>query len=146
MKKHIAIISAVIIMLTALCGCSPKTTADIKNVDIDLTTLSSTVVYSEVYNMMLEPDNYIGKKVKMRGTFSAQVDNETGKTYVACVVADATACCQQGIEFQLADESKKYPEDYPELETEIEVVGDFNTYNEGELQFIVLQNAIMNEV
>ena len=145
MKKLVALIS-VALMAAALCGCSPKTTADIKNVDLDLTTLSSTVVYSEVYNMMLEPDDYIGKKVKMRGTFSAVTDEETGKVYVACVIADATACCQQGIEFQLADETKKYPDDYPELETEIEVVGDFNTYNEGELQFVVLQNAIMNTV
>ena len=28
--------------------------------DVDLTVLSSTMVYSEVYNMMVSPDNYKG--------------------------------------------------------------------------------------
>lgn len=35
--------------------------------DVDLTTLSSTMVYSEVYNMMYEPDRYLGKRIKMNG-------------------------------------------------------------------------------
>ena len=33
------------------------------NFDVDLTNLSSTMVYSEVYNMMSTPENYIGKTV-----------------------------------------------------------------------------------
>ena len=36
--------------------------------DVDLTTLSSTMVYSEVYNMMCEPDRYLGKRIKMNGS------------------------------------------------------------------------------
>ena len=37
-------------------------------VDVDLTVLSSTMVYSEVYNMLLfTPDSYLGKTVKMMG-------------------------------------------------------------------------------
>ncbi len=38
-------------------------------VDVDLTRLSSTMVYSEVYNMMYAPDDYIGKTIKMTGQF-----------------------------------------------------------------------------
>ena len=30
--------------------------------------LSSTMVYSEVYNMMVDPESYIGKTVKMDGS------------------------------------------------------------------------------
>ena len=36
-------------------------------VDVDLTRLSSTMVYSEVYNMMNAPGDYIGKTIKMTG-------------------------------------------------------------------------------
>ena len=36
-------------------------------VDADLTRLSSTMVYSEVYNMMYTPGDYIGKTIKMTG-------------------------------------------------------------------------------
>ena len=38
-------------------------------VDVDLTRLSSTMVYSEVYNMMNAPGDYIGKTIKMTGQF-----------------------------------------------------------------------------
>ena len=37
-------------------------------VDVDLTVLSSTMVYSEVYNMLYnDPAHYLGKTVKARG-------------------------------------------------------------------------------
>ena len=38
-------------------------------VDVDLTRLSSTMLYSEVYNMMNAPGDYIGKTIKMTGQF-----------------------------------------------------------------------------
>lgn len=41
--------------------------------DVDLTTLSSTMVYSEVYNMMCEPDRYLGKRIKMNHRTSVTV-------------------------------------------------------------------------
>ena len=68
-------------------------------VDVDLTQMSSTMVYSEVYSMMNSPENYMGKRVRMRGSFAfAEGDN---KYYFACLISDATACCAQGIEFVL---------------------------------------------
>ena len=39
---------------------------DSESIDVDLTQLSSTMVYSEVYAMVYEPDQYLGKTVKMR--------------------------------------------------------------------------------
>ena len=106
--------------------------------DIDLTAMNSTLVYSEVSNMMMEPQNYVGKCIKMRGNF-AVYEAET-RNYYACLISDATACCSQGIEFIL-DKKVNYPDDYPPLDTEITVVGTFDTYKEGENQFIQLLNA-----
>ena len=108
--------------------------------DVDLTTLSKTVVYSEVYNMMTAPDNYIGKTVKMKGKFSIYTDSEGKGQYFACVIADAAACCSQGLEFVLAGEHK-YPNDYPEIGSEITVTGTFQTYMEGESQYCHLVDA-----
>lgn len=94
---------------------------------VDLTVLSSTMVYSEVYNMMVMPENYVGKTVKIDGAFAVyEGDN---RNYYACVIADATACCSQGIEFVWNGEHS-YPEDYPELGSEIIVQGIFDTYEE----------------
>lgn len=97
--------------------------------EIDLTQLSSTMVYSEVYNMMVAPEDYVGKTVRMRGAFSVYEDAITGKRYFTCIISDATACCSQGLEFIWKGEHK-YPEDYPQSGSEITVTGEFQTYEE----------------
>lgn len=98
------------------------------------------MVYSEVYNMLVTPDNYIGKTVKMNGSFAVYHDETTGQYYYACIIADATACCSQGLEFEL-QESRAYPEEYPELGAEITVVGSFNTYVENGAKYCHLVGA-----
>ena len=112
------------------------------NVDVDLTSMSSTAVYAEVYNMLTNPDDYIGKTVKMRGTFAMYHDETTDAYYFACIIADATACCSQGIEFVLAGEHA-YPDDYPALDETITVTGTFSTYYEGENMYCTLKDAVM---
>lgn len=108
--------------------------------DVDLTTLSSTLVYSEVYNMMVSPDEYVGKTIKMQGSFQYFRDEMTGNEYFSCLIKDATACCAQGIEFVLAGDYV-YPNDYPEINSEITVYGIFDTYMEGEYMYCTLRNA-----
>ncbi len=70
---------------------------------VDLTTLSSTMVYAEVYQMMYDPGAYVGKTVKMNGQFFAYLIDGMDSYIFACIIQDATACCQQGMEFILAD-------------------------------------------
>ena len=112
--------------------------------DVDLTTLSSTMVYSEVYNMMCEPDRYLGKRIKMNGQFAVYENPNTGAVYTACIIMDATACCSQGLEFVLAGEHS-YPADYPEPGTEITVVGTFQTHEENGYTDYHLADAEMTE-
>ena len=107
-------------------------------IDVDLTAMSSTMVYSEVLNMQQTPDEYIGKIVKMKGPFNV---SEIGDNrYFACIIADATACCSTGIEFVWAGDHS-YPEDYPKKDQEITVVGTFNTYMEGSSKYMQLKDA-----
>ena len=106
-----------------------------EGVDVDLTTMSSTMVYSEVLNMMSYPDNYKGKIIRMNGTYQSVYDENTGNTYYYCVIKDATACCASGLEFVLVEG------EYPPEESEITVQGKFTTYFEGEFEYITLQDA-----
>ncbi|MBO4693486.1 MAG: hypothetical protein J5659_03710 [Clostridia bacterium] len=112
-----------------------------ENCDIDLTSMNSTMVYSEVNNMMVNPDDYVGKTIKMRGQFS--VFGGDKRNYYACIIADATACCSQGIEF-ISKKERKYPEEYPEIGNEITVVGEFETYFEGDRKYCQLKNALIS--
>ena len=116
------------------------TSVNMDKIDVDLTALSSTMVYSEVYNMMTTPDDYIGKVVKMDGAFAVFHDEGSSDYYFACIVKDATACCAQGIEFLLAGEHS-YPKDYPYEGDEICVVGVYDTYKDGDSTYCTLKNA-----
>ena len=155
MKKFICAM-LVLIMSLAVFGCGDKKSdgtaggsvagslqeseGSASDFDVDLTQLSSTMVYSEVYNMMTAPDGYMGKTVKMKGPFSVYHDEETGNYYFACIISDATACCSQGIEFVLTGEHT-YPKDYPELGTEITVTGIFDTYEKNGYRYCRLNDA-----
>ena len=116
-------------------------------VDVDLTVLSSTMVYSEVYNMLyFYPEDYYGKTVKMTGQFNVyQWVDESGvvadmPVAYACIISDATACCAEGMEFVLKDDLA-YPDDYPELGAEITVLGEFQSYEENGMTWYHLVNA-----
>ena len=105
-------------------------------IDVDLTAVSSTMVYSEVYNMMVTPNDYVGKVIKMNGTFNSYHDENTDTTYYFCIIQDATACCAQGVEFILLD-----PSGYPQIGDNVTVVGTFSTYMEGEDMYCTLKDS-----
>ena len=115
-------------------------------VDVDLTVLSSTMVYAEVYNMLYnDPESYLGKTVRARGEFSIYqlvVDGvlQPDPVAYACIIADAAACCAEGMEFVLKD-NLAYPDDYPEPGAEITVVGEFQAYEENGMTGYHLINA-----
>lgn len=86
------------------------------------------------------PEKYIGKTVKMQGTFDVYTDINTGTYYYACIIRDATACCSSGIEFSWKGEHK-FPDDYPSVGTPVTVGGVFETYPEGDKNYCRLKEA-----
>ena len=112
MKKFFA---AVILFAVVMCSNFARAAA----VDIDLTKMSSTMVYSTVFNMVNNPTNFVGKTMRMRGeytTYHISIDDPTQIIH-ACLVRDAAGCCSQGLEFVLSDGK------YPAGANEITVVG-----------------------
>lgn len=105
-----------------------------EGIDIDLTVLSSTMVYSMVYCMVTSPDSYIGMTVKMCGQAASYHNEQTDEYYHACIIMDATACCSQGIEYELEG-------DYPEDNEIIYVTGTFDTYTEDGYTYCILREA-----
>ncbi len=129
--------------LSASAGASEKLEKAEKEekIDVDLTKMSATMVYSEVYNMMALPDDYLGQTVRMRGEFQYYEGEE--RNYYVVLIADAMACCQQGMEFVLSGDYS-FPEDYPAPGTTVTVTGVFDTYMEGEyMRFAQLIDARM---
>lgn len=127
---------------------SSEASVDLKGADgtdIDLTKLSATMVFSEVYNIMVNPDSCMGKTIRMKGLVAIYHDETKDTDYYSCIVQDATACCAQGIEFKLAD-NYRFPDDYPPEGSEITVRGRFDVYKEGEYKYAVLKDAVLENV
>ena len=71
---------------------APETAAEESGIDIDLTLLNSTMLYSEVYSMMVEPEAFLGKTVRLAGYCTSSYYEPTDMTYYAVIIPDATAC------------------------------------------------------
>lgn len=100
-----------------------------EGVDVDLTLMGSDLVYATVYQMMSKPEEYEGKTIRIEGKYYASYYPVTDKYYNYCLIADALACCSQGLEFELGGDAV-YPDDYPADQSEVIVTGVFETYTE----------------
>lgn len=100
------------------------------DVDYDLTNMNKDMVYAAFYQLMVEPDKYIGKTLCIDGLYYTGQNEKTGTYYHYSIIKDALACCSQGLEFVQEDVLHVYSDEYPKDETEIEVKGTFKTYKE----------------
>jgi hypothetical protein len=102
-----------------------------EKIDFDLTKMSATMIYSTIFDMLIMPEEYVDKNIKLKGWFETYTNPETAEIFYAVVVPDATACCQQGLEFVwLGDHS--YPADFPDTGADITVTGRYKLMeNEG---------------
>lgn len=123
------------LLLSLLCtlgsGCSDKGGEGASEiaVDVDLSPLSETMLIASITNIMTDVDEYLGKTIKMKGPYLTDYYNETKSYYHYVGINDAEACCFYGFEFVLNGEHS-YPDDYPEQNAVIEIIGVFGSYEE----------------
>lgn len=109
------------------CKNNPdNTSGDNPTIDVDLSQMSTTMMYSYVTNMIEKPSEFEGKYVKAKGIHQSFTDDTTNITYHAILIYDSSTCCSQALEFVLEDETN-----YPALDETITIEGTFGTYNEG---------------
>lgn len=106
------------------------------SVDLDLTALSSTMVYAQVFRIMMAPDDYIGKTIRISGLFTVYHDPQTHQVSCGVIVQDASACCAQG--FRLALPQDFSPQDYPASQSKVTVVGEFEVDRSQEAEGILV--------
>jgi hypothetical protein len=114
-------------------------------VDYDLTEMSTDMVYATVYQMMVDPEAYIGKRFRMEGNYAVTYYENKGRYFHFCVIRDAAACCAQGLEFVWEDGTHLYPDEYPEENADIIIEGTFEVYQEKETgpMFCRIENATL---
>ena len=98
------IFALIISFSSVIFGCSNEISPEThEKIDVDLTKLSPTMIYAEVFNILQAPNDYRCKILKIRGKYLASHDPQKDEMHHACVIYDATACCMQGFEFELAE-------------------------------------------
>ena len=133
----------VLAVLLAFAALFAKEPGGKEKYDIDISRMSGTMVYGQVNQMIMYPSKYLGKHIKMKGIFSSYYDDQIDRRFYGCVIADALACCSQGLAFELA-KPRKYPEQYPAEGDAIIVEGDFDyEKDEGGGGFPIIRNADM---
>ncbi len=111
-------------------------------VDLDLTKMSSTMIYTTIFDMLIMPEDYVEKNIKVKGWFETYTDPYTAELYYAVVVPDATTCCQQGLEFVWPGEHK-YPADFPTPGEDITITGVYKVTETDGVTYAYLEaNAV----
>lgn len=134
MKKYLSILLCFLCLLLTACGSTSDSDAAgyASPSETDLTTMSTTMAYSYMQNLAISPDQFLGQRFRIRGTYDEQFWDVTGLTYHYIVVTDVSSCCVQGLEFVLADESAVYPQ----VGEEFEISGILSTYVEDETLYV----------
>ena len=99
MKKSLPILLCILCLLLTACGSTSDTRAagDASLPETDLTAMSATVAYSYAQNLASAPDQFLGQRFRIRGTYDEQLWDVTGLTYHYIVVTDVSSCCMQGL-------------------------------------------------
>lgn len=153
MRSFLQMLCAMLLAFT-VCGCTQTDNHNDENdssviqedsqneeVDYDLTEMNKDMVYATVSQMLMDPESYVGKTVRMNGPFSVYTNMDYSVYYPACIIEDALACCATGMEFVVTGAT--YPDDFPAEGTYITVTGTFETYQEGDVSFCHINNAEM---
>lgn len=112
---------------TASESDTTATSEDAYAADVDLVGASATIVYGEIYSMVVTPMLYHGKTIKLTGYYDEYFDVMTNTLYCSVFVMDALACCAQGLQIEFSD-IYAYPDDYPEDGAEITIFATFEIY------------------
>lgn len=112
---------------------------ELQTIDVDLSEMSKENAYAEAYNIIVSPNAYIGKTIRVSGTFANNVYEEGEGYFPTCVIEDGNEeHYPLSIEFV-----EKDGEVLPNSGDEFTVTGVFETYDVDGNPYYHLVNAIV---
>lgn len=95
-------------------------------INFDFTKMNYNMACGIIFDMMIDPENYKNKTVKIKGQFATEVHE--GNRMFAVIIWDSGGCCPTGLGI-VPLEGKKYPDDFPKEGSEITVTGTLEILN-----------------
>lgn len=83
--------------------------------DIDFVDMNYNMVSSSIFNILIDAEKFLGKTVRFRGEYFETNDSGADEALHSCLIYDATACCQTGLQFELP-QGKVYPKEHENIE------------------------------
>ncbi len=113
-----------------------------EDIDYDLREMSSTMVYSQIFDLVTNPNEYTDARFVIQGHFMESEDMNTGEKFFAILIVDAAACCAQGLEIHIPDDVVLPIVTLP-AEMIIEGTVGVKTVGDYDFPYILLENAQM---
>ena len=133
MKKNLVMFFTLTCFLAFSCSKNKETDAvtqekndtviqeeSIPKIDYDLTGMNYNMLSAITFEMLIEPEKYADKTVKISGQFYTEVENDI--RYYSVIIWDATLCCPAGMDF-IPPSTMTFPDDFPAEENQITVTG-----------------------
>lgn len=124
MKKKI-IGMCLLTMLLSGCGSETETIVDTiepQVIDVDVAAMSDVMAYSTLENIMYNPTEYLGKVVRVQGSFYYEYYQELDMKFFAILLMDETDCCMAFAEVEIQDGVE-----YPQVGQECMLIGEVKT-------------------
>jgi hypothetical protein len=117
----------IFLSLLVLSSCSnSQVNAVSEEPVVDLTALGSVMRFAEITNINNNPDDYLGRVIRVGGLYVNFFDQEANQYYHFVIIMDEGGCCTQGFQFRVAKGASS-PESFIEEMTEIEIVGIYQS-------------------
>lgn len=113
-----------------------------EKIDLDFTKMNYNMASSIMFEMMVEPEKYIDKNVKINGQFHTSVHE--GTRYFAVINWDLTGCCPTGLNF-IPPDNMVFPYFFPEGGSIITVTGTMKLASDGENEQLCFFAASITE-
>jgi len=126
-----------IIILFFITACA-RTDND-NNVDSDVIEIKEKMFISQVNDVYLNAEDYMGKKLKLEGLFMMEYSDIRTEPY-CFVLRYGPGCCgtdgNVGFEVAWTENQKK---SYPKKESWVQATGELKTYEENDFKYLYLE-------
>ena len=144
----------IVLCIFLLCRCSAKKeevveenavfeTKKEEKPELDLTALNETIAYSQLVNILKEPDEYLGTPIKVKGIYSAPFNGFSHVYNYTVTIQDNTQCCAQGIEFFLRNENDLSL--LPEEGELVTIKGTLDLFEEEKHAYCLISDAMIEQ-
>jgi len=141
-RKYLTVFCVIVFISISIVNCSNESISNSDEIDLDFTGLSATIAEAMYHNVVNNSADYLGKTIRVSGTYNPLFLPQNGNTYHYIVVIPGDECCQLSFEFMLPA-NDMHLDSFPPKLTPIEVTGVLSRYTERGITYLYLADSEM---